>query len=262
MDEAVQQVDLKSETKLEEIDPREIVLLEKNAHFMGAETYQRLVNNIRRDGVLTSTPFCDTIEINGEPRRRVLSGNHRVQASIDAGLDCIQVLYVDREIPKDQKIAIQLSHNSIVGEDDNQLLRELYEDISSIDLREYAGLDDKELEILEAPLPLSLNTGSINYKELQILFLPEEKESLEHSLLQIKDEYGDKLEGIACRQKSWDKWLQTISEVHEISGLTNSATAVSVMLEIAMRHLEEIPDILDKMMTEDKLYKPMDKDNL
>ena len=40
-----------------EIDPREIKLLETNARYMKHEEFNRLVENIRRDGKLTSTPF-------------------------------------------------------------------------------------------------------------------------------------------------------------------------------------------------------------
>ena len=55
-------------------------LLEKNARFMRAEQYQRLVSNVKRDGCLTSVPFAVK---NGE-RFLILSGNHRVQAAKDA----------------------------------------------------------------------------------------------------------------------------------------------------------------------------------
>jgi len=58
-------------------------LLEKNAPFMRAEQYQRLVSNVKRDGCLTSVPFAVR---NGE-RFLILSGNHRVQAAKRCRLD-------------------------------------------------------------------------------------------------------------------------------------------------------------------------------
>ena len=39
------------------IDPREIKLLDLNARYMKHEDFKQLVENIRRDGQLTSTPF-------------------------------------------------------------------------------------------------------------------------------------------------------------------------------------------------------------
>ena len=44
-------------TKIIEIDPRELKLLKMNARFMRHEEFQRLVANIKRDGQLTSAPL-------------------------------------------------------------------------------------------------------------------------------------------------------------------------------------------------------------
>ena len=71
-------------------------LLEKNARFMRAEQYQRLVSNVKRDGCLTSVPFAVK---NGE-RFLILSGNHRVQAAKDAKLTEILVLYTHANCPR------------------------------------------------------------------------------------------------------------------------------------------------------------------
>ena len=43
--------------KTMEIDPKEIVLLEENARYMTHEEFNRLVDNVRRDGQLSSAPF-------------------------------------------------------------------------------------------------------------------------------------------------------------------------------------------------------------
>ena len=45
-------------TRIIEIDPRELKLLKMNARFMRHEEFQRLVANIKRDGQLTSAPFA------------------------------------------------------------------------------------------------------------------------------------------------------------------------------------------------------------
>lgn len=44
-------------TKIIEIDPRELKLLKMNARFMRHEEFQRLVANIKRDGQLTLGPL-------------------------------------------------------------------------------------------------------------------------------------------------------------------------------------------------------------
>ena len=44
--------------KIAEVQLSDIKLVKKNAHFMQQDTFNALVNNIRRDGQLSSVPFC------------------------------------------------------------------------------------------------------------------------------------------------------------------------------------------------------------
>lgn len=91
-------------TKIIEIDPRELKLLKMNARFMRHEEFQRLVANIKRDGQLTSAPFACLDPADG--KYEVLSGNHRVQAAISAGLETIPCIITDDEMSEEQRIAI------------------------------------------------------------------------------------------------------------------------------------------------------------
>ena len=69
-------------TRIIEIDPRELKLLKMNARFMRHEEFQRLVANVKKDGQLTSAPFAALDPADG--KYEVLSGNHRVQAAVSA----------------------------------------------------------------------------------------------------------------------------------------------------------------------------------
>ena len=120
-----------------EIDPREIKLLETNARYMKHEEFNRLVENIRRDGKLTSTPFLCKDD---DDRWLCLSGNHRTRAAIEVGLPTITCLATDDPLSKEQRIAIQLSHNAIAGQDDPATLKALYEQILDTSLKQYSGL--------------------------------------------------------------------------------------------------------------------------
>lgn len=75
------------QTKVIQVDPKTLKLLEVNARFMRHEEFQRLVANVKQDGQLTSAPFAAR---NPDGTYEVLSGNHRVQAAIAAGLESIQ----------------------------------------------------------------------------------------------------------------------------------------------------------------------------
>lgn len=159
-------------TKIIEIDPRELKLLKMNARFMRHEEFQRLVANIKRDGQLTSAPFACLDPADG--KYEVLSGNHRVQAAISAGLETIPCIITDDEMSEEQRIAIQLSHNAIVGQDDPDILKKLYDKILDIDLKEYSGLDDKTLGLLDKASSQAMSEANLEFQVLSIVYLPDE----------------------------------------------------------------------------------------
>ena len=117
--------------RLEMVTPGELKLLEKNARYMKAEQFQSLVENIKKDGNLSSLPLCYREK---DGKLRVLSGNHRVQAGRQAGVEQILVMVVGDEKDSDARLAIQLSHNAIAGQDDLVILKELWESIGRIGL--------------------------------------------------------------------------------------------------------------------------------
>lgn len=132
-------------TQIKEVELSLIDLVEKNAHFMAQDTFRQLIANIKRDGQLTSVPFL--VEHN-TGRYTVISGNHRVQAAKMAGIIKATFIVVhEDDITKDEILAIQLSHNSIVGQDDPEILKELLEEITDIAMKEYAHISN---EILDA----------------------------------------------------------------------------------------------------------------
>jgi ParB-like chromosome segregation protein Spo0J len=156
-----------------EINPREIRLLETNARYMKHEEFNRLVDNVRKDGKLTSTPFLCK-EADG--KWLCLSGNHRTRAAIEVGLEMITCLATDDPLTEEQKIAIQLSHNAIAGQDDPATLKALYEKILDTSLKKYSGLDDKTLELLDKFASISISEANLTFQTLSMVFLPNELE--------------------------------------------------------------------------------------
>jgi hypothetical protein len=199
-------------------------LLEKNARFMRVEQYRRLVDNIKRDGCLTSVPFAirsgdpsthttgSGQAGSGQVRYRILSGNHRVSAAKDAGLTEIPVLYTDRELTRQQQVAIQLSHNAIAGQDDLAILRELYDEINDVALKEYSGLDDVVLGKMEPPSLDPLSESALEYRIVSIAFLPDEVDRAEKLLAKVPS---------ACywtwRKSSWAANRKTSERRHRLT---------------------------------------------
>ena len=119
--------------------------LEKNAHYLEKNEFDTLVANIKRDGCLTSLPVIYDHDVPGE----ILSGNHLVKAALKAGIVEADIIVIKSALSQDQKPGVILSHNSIKGKDDPNVLKELYDSIISLDFKAYSGLTDDAFKVPE-----------------------------------------------------------------------------------------------------------------
>jgi hypothetical protein len=230
------------QTKIIQLDPRKLKPLAVNAHFMEPDEYQRLVANIRKDGTLSSVPFvCIDDPDAGEPVYEVLSGNHRVSAAIDAGLEEIYVLATDEFIDPQRRIAIQLSHNAIKGQDDPTILRRLYEELD-IDWKQYAALDDKTLELLEKSKTAALGEANLAFQTFSLVFLPDEVERVKAAFQAARDFIKGSQAMAICRWSDYDRFLETLDTVSAAHDVMSSATALMLLLDLAEPQLATLTD--------------------
>lgn len=217
-------------TQIKEVELSLIDLVEKNAHFMAQDTFRQLIANIKRDGQLTSVPFL--IEHN-TGRYTVISGNHRVQAAKMAGIIKASFIVVhEDDITKDEILAIQLSHNSIVGQDDSEILKELLEEITDIAMKEYAHISNEILDavkdvdyVIDMPnneiVPVTLmfvDTNKLKYDELM--------ETLD--TLTPKELENTTLVNIETLKKLND----TTSKIGQKYGIKSQALSICKMIEL------------------------------
>lgn len=225
------------ETKIIKINPRDIKLLEVNARYMKPEEYQKLVANIKKDGQLTSVPFCFYNENN---QIEVLSGNHRVMASIDAGLNEIEVMLCIDKLSKDQALAIQLSHNSISGQDDEEMLRKLYGELESLELKEYSGLTDEFVNFCKE-VEKDFKVPNLSYQALNLLFLPEEIEEIKEVLASISDLL--KTNTILSSMKDYDNYLETTTAISKCLNTKNPSTTFLAMIRLAKENIDKLKEL-------------------
>lgn len=223
------------ETEIIKVNPRNIKLLELNARYMKQEEYKRLVENVKADKGLSSVPFCCYDE---NWNLECLSGNHRVMAAIDAGLKEIDVMVTNDELSEGKKKAIQLSHNAIEGQDDLAILKEIYDSIEDVDLKEYSGLDDELLQELEKIGTQSMASAKLEFQVLQIVVLPDEMEKAKEVIERVKQE----IKGMAftLRFAEYDKWLDSMETVGKSIGIKNTATTLMAMLDLVERHIGDL----------------------
>ncbi|GMV18338.1 MAG: hypothetical protein AMXMBFR56_65620 [Polyangiaceae bacterium] len=208
---------------------------------MKAPVFNQLVANLKRDGALTSTPAVYDLDIPGE----VLSGNHRVQAALKAGIeeaDCKVILGEWQDgvlgpLSRARKVAIQLSHNSLEGDDDPNILADLYSELE-LDDKLYSGITDEDLKVDELEIA-SLSAGATQYEELQLLFVPEDAELVKR----LVEKLGKKKNPptvLVGQLATFDAFFDSIVRVKTSRNVHNSALALRLMAQLAVERLEQL----------------------
>lgn len=222
--------------KLDVVDPNELELLEKNARFMAPKVFQQLVANIRRDGNLQGVPFCWKTT---EGKYRVLSGNHRVKSARAAGIKSILVMYTDLPLSEAERVAIQLAHNALVGQDNMQILRELWESIEDLDLRAYTGLESTDFDRLPTVKLDQIKEEPLDFEVVAFVFTKREREALERAI-----EAAGKVDcAFVADRRDFDEWLKGLLDIKASLGIINSATAMMVMVEVFNDHIADLADL-------------------
>lgn len=119
----------KLEYEIKEIYFRDIQEAEINAQEMSESDFKRLVDNLRKDGVLTSAPLlCE----NENGKYICISGHHRIRAALKAGINK-GVCIILKNIDESTRIRLQLSHNDIHGEPNKDIVSILLSQLNDID---------------------------------------------------------------------------------------------------------------------------------
>ena len=202
----------------------------KNARYMKGEQFNQLVENLRRDGVLTSLPLVH--------EQLVLSGNHRVLAAIKAGIEEADVVEILGPLPEARKLALQLSHNAITGQDDPSILALLYAELD-LDWKTYSGVNDDVLKGMEELDLAALSAGATTYQDMLLTFLPEEATAFLDLVKRIETK-GKKALRLLASLDDFDHFFETTVAVKEKLNIQNTATAVRMMATLAVERLAEL----------------------
>lgn len=228
----------KIETVIVTGDPRDLAPLEKNARRMNAQQFKRLVDNIKRDGALTSLPL---VYPKGD-KKIIVSGNHRTKAAIAAGLTEISWLEVVGELTEERFVALQLAHNAITGDDDPNILKDLYDALPVLE-KLYSGLTDASFGGIEALDLTKLAIGTPRYREISLMFLEEDRE-LFIELFEGLAKRGKDLRRFHAPMALYQKFENTLVAVQDSLGIYNQALSVHAMIELAAERLEQLEEAM------------------
>lgn len=222
--------------KLAYVSPtEECEFLEKNAHYMDKEMLDRLTANVSHDGFLSQLPFAMKRKADG--KFLILSGNHRLKASIKAGLKHILILFIE-EVDKSTQIAYQLSHNALVGKDDMRMLREIYRELETVEAMEFSGLNGLnflDFEKINAP---TINDGDIELTEMKFLFVESRAAEIREVLAALEKLRIE--ENCALVVGDFEPYIEVMTEVKKAFGVKSVSVAFNKMVEICRERLAEI----------------------
>ena len=221
--------------KVEKVSLEKIVPAELNANEMSEEDFHQLCENIGISG-LSSVPTCYRRESDGI--FVTISGHHRIKAAEKEGYTEIYIMYAEeRDFEPDEIVAIQLSHNSLHGEDNKGILKRLYESIKTVQFKKFAHIDMNEIGTIDIesvniiPMRETYNVSVVLYK--QDIRLLEEltgcvREALDSSEYVI----------LADQEKTEDAYLSLMKEVGQKFNIKSSNIAFAKILELAKKQIE------------------------
>lgn len=207
------------------INPNELREQDLNARLMSSEAFQQLVHNIKKRGGIESLPFC--CEKDG--KIEIISGHNRVKASKVAEIKEIPILLDRSDLSRSQIIAKQLAHNSLVGKDDDSILKQLYELMDSVDdkLESFINVDELELDNLVKPTPINLE-DKVSFKTITLLFTEKECEDFDKVLETLEQQTPNAI--YVCRREDFDGMVRKIETAKKDKKVRNASLAVAILV--------------------------------
>lgn len=224
--------------KYEKVDINLIDEADMNANEMTGEDFAQLCDNIGKSG-LSSVPSCYKKE-NG--RFVMISGHHRLRACKKLHYKTIGILYcLESELSNDEIIAIQLSHNSLHGHDNTSILKKLFEQIQSVDFKQFAHVNIDEIA------PVSTDGISVfalkeNFVFTVILY-PDSFGNLDELLGDIREQASKSDALILANGKENETLLFKLqTEIGKQYDIKSPSISFAKLLELASERLMEIKE--------------------
>lgn len=222
--------------KYEKVNINLIDEADMNANEMTGEDFAQLCDNIGKSG-LSSVPSCYKKE-NG--RFVMISGHHRLRACKKLHYKNIGILYcLESELSKDEIIAIQLSHNSLHGHDNTSILKKLFEQIQSVDFKQFAHVNVDEIP--------PVNTEGISVFALKenfvftVVLYPDSFDSLDELFGDIREQASKSDALILANEKENERLLlQLQTEIGKQYDIKSPSISFAKLLELANERLKEI----------------------
>ncbi len=222
-------LDLGSGLKIARVNIEELREQDLNARSMDSKMFERLTANIKNDQRLESLPFVAETDAGLE----IVSGHHRVRACRSAGVTEIFIILDDTGLSRSKIRSKQLSHNSIQGEDNQQLVKEIYALIDDAEDKLAAYIDAGIEEMFDKVTTKDV-TFDLSVQTVLVNFMSYEREVFER----VADRLNATYDAIyAADLASIDPFMAAIKRVGKEYDIRAMNTTFSKMAEIVQTYL-------------------------
>lgn len=160
--------------------------MDKNARIMSPGKFERLVQNISTENGLESLPLGYKDPDNDRNEILVVSGHHRTRACRTAGILEIHMLVYEKKLTMDELKAKQLAHNSLSGQDDPQLLREIYDSIANIDAQLESGITANDLMADMEAIAADNIVVEMDFEPIYLMFMSSQKKKFDDVISKLE----------------------------------------------------------------------------
>lgn len=234
-------MEIEDRWKYEKVDINLIDEAELNANEMTGEDFAALCENIGMSG-LSSVPCCYK-KANG--RFVMISGHHRLRACKKNHFSKLGILWVDEsDLTHDEIVAIQLSHNSLHGQDNQSILKKLFESIKSIDYKKFAHINIDEISPISTD-GLSIFAMKENFVFTIILY-PNSFENIDEIYGDIREQAKKSDTLILASQEENERLLLKLQQdIGREYNIKSPSITFAKLLELARERLTEIKESND-----------------
>ncbi len=208
-----------------------------NAQVMTQRDFDRLVQNIRKRGALESMPYCSRPQDVGKVW--IVSGHHRIRAARVAGLKEVPVLVDTSPQTRSEVVARQIAHNTLVGRQDEGVLRQLLGEVKTADDLLATGLDESLLPAIGDASPLSTPQGAVEWKMVTLAFLPGQMADFKALIEAL--EGRQELVG-AAPIECYDAFASAMGGCARVTATRSVATVVATLTAMALAEIEAATD--------------------
>lgn len=205
-----------------------------NAQIMQPREFERLVENIRKRGQIESIIYCHQPDPARPPE--IISGHHRYRAASAAGLAAVPLLVDTKPMRRSEVRAKQIAHNALVGSSDEQILRQMIEEIDNVDDLLTTGLPDDLLPTVDADdTTLHLPSAVFDWRMVTLSFLPSQLDDFTQAL-DVIDKHSE-ITGIAHREQ-FQEFSDSVYGYARLKNIRSMSTVVGIITDLAKRELQ------------------------